>query len=72
MNTDQIKGDWKIVKGEVKTQWGKLTNDELEQIAGNREKLLGAVQKSYGIAKEAAEKQVTEFEARTRKNAAAA
>lgn len=66
MNKDQILGNWKQLKGEAQRQWGKITNDELDQIAGNRQKLLGSIQESYGIAKEEAEKQLSEFEKRTR------
>ena len=72
MNKDQIIGNWKQLKGEVQRQWGKLTNDELDQIAGNRQKLLGSIQESYGVAKEEAEKQLSDFEARTRKMSDAA
>jgi uncharacterized protein YjbJ (UPF0337 family) len=62
MNWDQVKGDWKKFKGKAKEQWGKLTDDELDQIAGKRDQLVGTVQKRYGIAKEEAEKQVKRFE----------
>lgn len=62
MNWDTIKGDWKQVKGKVKEQWGKLTDDELERIEGRRDQLAGAIQKRYGVAKDEAERQVKEFE----------
>lgn len=61
MNWDQVKGKWKQAKGTAKTQWGKLTDDELTQIEGNRDKLVGKVQEKYGIAKEEAEKQVDDW-----------
>lgn len=64
MNWDQIKGNWKQVKGEAKAQWGKLTDDELAEIDGHREKLVGKVQEAYGIAKDEAEKQVDEWQRR--------
>lgn len=64
MNWDQIEGNWKQFKGKAQTQWGKLTNDELDQIEGNRQQLVGKVQERYGVAKEEAEKQVKEWEAR--------
>ena len=64
MNWDQIKGDWKQVTGKVKVQWGKLTDDDIMQIDGKRDQLVGRVQERYGIAKEAAEKQVKEWESR--------
>lgn len=62
MNWDQIAGMWKQASGQVKEQWGKLTNDDLDVIAGKRDQLVGKVQERYGIAKEEAEKQVAEFE----------
>lgn len=68
MNTDIISGNWKIVKGEVQKQWGKLTNDQLDQIEGNREKLAGLIQKNYGVAVDEAEKQISAWE-KTRKDA---
>ena len=45
MNWDTVKGDWKQFSGKVKTQWGKLTDDELTQINGNREQLEGKIQR---------------------------
>lgn len=62
MNWDTIKGDWKQFKGKVKEKWGKLTDDDLNKIQGRRDQLAGAIQKTYGIAKDEAEKQVKEFE----------
>lgn len=64
MNRDQWEGKWKQLTGEVKKQWGKLTDDDLDQIGGNREKLEGKIQERYGIAREEAQKQVEEFERR--------
>jgi len=61
MNWDTVKGKWKQATGSAKTQWGKLTDDELMQIEGNRDKLIGKVQEKYGIAKEEAEKQVDDW-----------
>ena len=48
MNWDTVKGDWKQFSGKIKTQWGKLTDDELTQINGNREQLEGKIQARYG------------------------
>jgi uncharacterized protein YjbJ (UPF0337 family) len=62
MNKDILEGNWKEIKGNVQKQWGKLTNDHLDQINGSREKLSGAIQKSYGVAREDAEKQMKEWE----------
>ena len=62
MNWDIAKGQWKQFRGQVKEQWGKLTDDDLDQIEGKRDQLLGAVQKRYGIAKDEAEHQLRKFE----------
>jgi uncharacterized protein YjbJ (UPF0337 family) len=61
MNWDQIAGNWKKLKGKARMQWGKLTDDQLDRIAGKREELVGRVQEQYGIGKEEAEKQVDQF-----------
>lgn len=62
MNWDQIKGNWKQAKGDVKAQWGKLTDDDLARIEGNRDILVGRIEEAYGIAREEAEKQVKAWE----------
>lgn len=62
MNWDQIEGDWKQFKGKVKEKWGKLTDDDLDVIKGKKDQLSGTLQKKYGIAKEEAENQLTDFE----------
>lgn len=62
MNWDTIAGNWTQFKGKVKEQWGKLTDDELDQINGQRDQLIGRVQEAYGIGKDEAEKQVEGFE----------
>ena len=64
MNWDQIEGKWKELAGNVKEQWGKLTDDELTTIGGKRDKLSGIIQNKYGIAKEAAEEQIAKFESK--------
>ena len=64
MNQDTIKGNWTQFMGNVKEQWGKLTDDDLEMIAGRKEQLLGKLQERYGYAKEEAEKQWAAFEKR--------
>jgi len=61
MNWDQIAGEWRNMKGEVREQWGVLTDDEFERIGGNKDQLVGTIQAKYGIAKEEAERQVSEF-----------
>lgn len=62
MNWDIVEGNWKQFKGSVKTQWGKLTDDQLDVIAGKREQLAGKVQEVYGVSRDEAEKQVKAFE----------
>jgi uncharacterized protein YjbJ (UPF0337 family) len=64
MNEDRIRGNWKQVKGKVKEQWGRLTDDDLDVIAGKRDQLLGRIQERHGIAKDEAERQVEDFERR--------
>jgi uncharacterized protein YjbJ (UPF0337 family) len=64
MNHDRIEGRWKQVKGKVKERWGKLTDDDIDVIAGKRDQLLGRIQQRHGIAKEEAERQVESFERR--------
>ena len=61
MNWDQIKADWKDMKGRARVTWGKLTDDDLEQIRGNKDQLEAAVQKRYGVAKDDAQRQVAEW-----------
>lgn len=62
MNWDQVEGNWKQFKGKVKEQWGQLTDDHIDAIAGRRDQLSGKIQESYGISKEEAEKQISEWE----------
>jgi len=61
MNTDQIQGKWLQWKGAAKTQWGKLTDDDLTQAEGSADKLAGFVQERYGYAKERAREEVDRF-----------
>ena len=61
MNQDRIAGQWKQLSGKIKSQWGKLTDDDLRQAEGNSEYLAGKIQERYGIEKDVAEKQVKEF-----------
>lgn len=64
MNKDRMEGNWKQLKGKVREQWGKLTDDEVDQIAGKRDQLVGRIQESYGIGRDEAERQVTDWESR--------
>ncbi len=59
---DQVAGKWKELRGEVRKAWGKLTDDDLERIAGQRDVLVGRLQERYGIAKEEANRQVDQWE----------
>jgi uncharacterized protein YjbJ (UPF0337 family) len=61
MNTDIIKGQWKQIKGEIQKQWGKLTNDEIDMINGDREKLEGRLQEKYGYTREQVRQEINEF-----------
>lgn len=61
MNQDIIIGNWKQVVGKVKEKWGKLTDDEIAQINGQREILVGKLQEKYGFTKEDAEDNVKKF-----------
>ncbi|MDD2893521.1 MAG: CsbD family protein [Halothiobacillaceae bacterium] len=62
MNWDIIEGNWKQAKGKVQEQWGKLTDDDFDVINGQREQLTGKVQEHYGLSKDAAEKQISEWQ----------
>ena len=64
MNSDQMKGKWKQMKGSVKERWGKLTDDDLDVISGQQDQLVGKIQERYGIAREEAQKQYDEWNAR--------
>jgi uncharacterized protein YjbJ (UPF0337 family) len=64
MNTDRIKGQWKQVKGRIKEQWGRLTEDDLDVIDGKRQQLLGRIQQRHGVARDEAQRQVGDFERR--------
>ena len=61
MNWDQIEGKWKQMKGGVKEQWGKLTDDDVDRIEGNRQEFAGVMQEKYGMAKDQAEKEFDQF-----------
>ncbi|MFP3853235.1 MAG: CsbD family protein [Anaerolineales bacterium] len=61
MNKDVLKGNWKQLKGEVKKQWGKLTDDDLAKIEGNFDELVGTVQERYGYERAQAEREVEDY-----------
>lgn len=58
MNRDILEGKWKQVRGEMKNWWGKLTDDDLDRIEGNTEKLIGILQERYGYSREQAEEEI--------------
>ena len=68
MNQDIAKGNFKQLKGKIKQQWGKLTDDEIDEMEGNSEILAGKLQERYGLDREDAERQVKEFRARNNWN----
>lgn len=72
MNKDQMIGKWHELKGSVRQQWGKLTDDDVAEIDGNRERLCGKLQQSYGYAREKAEEQVKAWEASLDRKSSAA
>ena len=62
MNWDIVEGNWKQLKGQVRAHWGKLTDDQLDLIAGRRTELAGKIQETYGVTKDEVEKQIKLFE----------
>jgi uncharacterized protein YjbJ (UPF0337 family) len=61
MNSDQLQGKWKQMKGSIKERWGKLTDDDIDIINGKNDQLVGRIQERYGIAKEEAQRQVDDW-----------
>ena len=61
MNENELKGNWQMVKGKVREKWGKLTDQDLEVIAGKRDQLVGKLRERYGHAQAEAERSVMEF-----------
>jgi uncharacterized protein YjbJ (UPF0337 family) len=61
MNWDQVAGKWMQMKGEVRQRWGMLTDNDVEVVAGSKDRLVGRIQERYGIAKEVAEKQLDDW-----------
>jgi uncharacterized protein YjbJ (UPF0337 family) len=62
MNWDQIEGKWEQYKGSARQRWGDLTDDEVQQAKGDRERLVGLVQERYGKAREEAEREVADWQ----------
>jgi len=61
VNWEQAKGQWNQFKGSVRKQWGKLTDDDVEVVGGDYQRLVGKIQERYGISKEEAERQVSSW-----------
>jgi len=70
MNWNTIEGNWKQFRGKLRQEWGKLTDDDLDRIAGKRIELIGRLQERYGKTREAAEEMVNEWLARAKKEPA--
>lgn len=72
MNKDILEGKWKQIRGEAKAWWGKLTDDDLDRVAGKFEVLVGLLQEKYGYSREQAadevDRRVTNFETNLREN----
>lgn len=64
MNEDTLKGNWTQLKGKIREQWGKLTDDDLDVINGKREQLIGALRTKYGRTQDEAERELRTFEDR--------
>lgn len=64
MNENKVEGNWKQFKGKMREQWGKLTDDDFDVIAGRRQQLAGKIQERMGIAQDEAERQIDEWQQR--------
>ncbi len=61
MNWDQIQGKWKEMSGHMQQKWGKLTDDDLQLVRGDRRELAGRIQNKYGVTKEEADRQIDDW-----------
>ncbi|MDQ0316368.1 CsbD family protein [Amorphus orientalis] len=61
MNWDQIEGQWKQFSGQVQAEWGRLTNDDVAVVEGNRDRLAGRIQERYGVEKDEAHRQINDW-----------
>ena len=66
MNWEQVEGKWDQLKGGVRQQWGKLTDNDIDEARGRRDVLVGRIKERYGVAKEEAERQVDDWLSATR------
>jgi uncharacterized protein YjbJ (UPF0337 family) len=64
MNWTQIEGKWDQIKGDIRSQWGKLTDDDMDNMGGKKDKLVGKIVERYGVAKDEAEQQIDSWIAR--------
>ncbi|HEX9474774.1 MAG TPA: CsbD family protein [Steroidobacteraceae bacterium] len=71
MNADQIEGDWRVLRGKIREQWGRLTDEQLDVINGRLDMLAGRIQQAYGISMAEAEQQVYEWRRSLTANASA-
>ncbi|MBL8446019.1 MAG: CsbD family protein [Zoogloeaceae bacterium] len=62
MNKDIFEGNWKQLKGRIKVQWGRLTDDDMDVIEGRRDILAGKIQERYGLSKDEARRQLDDWE----------
>jgi uncharacterized protein YjbJ (UPF0337 family) len=70
MNENTLKGQWTQLKGKVREQWGKLTDDDIDQVQGRSEQLIGKIQQRYGIARDEAQRQVNGWTPKSRRRKA--
>lgn len=61
MNRNILQGKWKQLRGEIRQRWGEITDDDLDQVAGQSDKLAGVLQERYGYTQMEAERQIDEF-----------
>ena len=66
MNEDTLKGQWNQLKGTLKQQWGRLTDDDIAQLDGSKDKIIGKLQERYGIARDEAEREWDHWQGTTR------
>ncbi|WP_405219912.1 CsbD family protein [Lentisalinibacter sediminis] len=62
MSQDEMKGQWRELKGQIRQRWGKVTDDDLERISGKTDELIGTLQQRYGESKEWAQDQVEKWQ----------
>ena len=68
MNWDRVEGNWKQLKGNVREQWSKLTDDDFEAVAGRKDQLSGKLQERYGMARDDADREIEAWLARQDKS----